>query len=111
MRVLILLLILPVIFMALPARAADSKTGTNADDESRPENAESQKVQSPSDHAERPKREAVKMSPAIRVSPLRPDEAKKMRRMAPSRADSPLLNMPAPKDMSPPQGGETPGGR
>ena len=111
MRVLILLLILPVIFMALPARAADSKIGANADDESRPENAESQKVQNPSDHAERPKREAVKMSPSIRVSPLRPDEAKKMRRMAPARADSPLLNMPAPKDMSSPQGGETPGGR
>ena len=111
MRVLILLLILPVIFMALPAHASEAKTGASVNDESRPENAESQKVQSPSDHAERPKREAVKMSPAIRVSPLRPDEAKKMRRMAPSRADSPLLNMPAPKDMSSPQGGETPGGR
>ena len=111
MRVLILLLILPVIFMALPARATEAKTGASVNNESRSENAESQQVQSLSGHAERPKREAVKMSPAIRVSPLRLDEAKKMRRMAPARADSPLLNMPAPKDMSSPQGGETPGGR
>jgi hypothetical protein len=105
MRVLKLLLILPVIFMPLPARAVDSKTGTSADDESRPESAEAQKVQSPTDRAERPKREAVKMSPTIRVSPLRPDESHKIRRVTPARADSPLLNMPAP------QGSETPGGR
>ena len=109
MHVLILLLILPVIFMALPARATDAKTGASAGDEAWPENAEPQKVQSPSDRVERPKREAVKMSPTIRVSPLRPDEAGKIRRMAPARGDSPLLNMPAPKDMSSPQGGETPG--
>ena len=109
MRFLILLLILPVIFMALPARATEAKTGASVNNESRPENAESQKVQSPSGHAGL-KRETVKMSPAIRVSPLNPDEAKKMRRMTPARADSPLLNMPAPKDMSPPPGGETPGG-
>jgi hypothetical protein len=111
MRVLILLLILPAIFMAPPGRAADAKTGASTADESRPENAESQKIQSPSDRAERPKREAVKMSPTIRVSPRRPDEVNKMRRMAPARADSPLLNMPAPKDISPPPGGETPAGR
>jgi hypothetical protein len=111
MRVLKLLLILPVIFMALPARAAEAKTGASVNDESRPENAESQKVQSPPDHAERPKRETVKMSPTIRVSPLRPDESSKKRRVVPARGDSPLLNMPAPKDMSSPQGGETPGGR
>ena len=112
MRVLILLLILPVIFMAPPGRAADVKTGASTADEARPEDADSQKVQSPPARAERPKREAVKMSPTVRVSPLRPDEAKKMRRMAPARADSPLLNMPAPKDMSPPPpGGETPAGR
>jgi hypothetical protein len=49
------------------------------------------------------------MSPTIRVSPLHPVEAGKMRRMAPARADSPLLNMPAPKDMTSPPGGETPG--
>jgi hypothetical protein len=108
MRVLKLLLILPAIFMALPAHANDVKTDDSAGDEARPENAEPQKVQSPSDRVERPEREAVKMSPTIRVSPLRPDEAGKMRRMAPARADSPLLNMPAPKDMSSPQGGETP---
>jgi hypothetical protein len=111
MRVLKLFLILPVIFMTLPARAADTKTGDSAADEARPEDAESQKVQSPSDRAERPKREAVKMSPTIRVSPLRPDESSKIRRVAPARGDSPLLNMPAPKDMSSPLGGETPGGR
>jgi hypothetical protein len=109
MRVLILLLILPVIFMVLPARAADAKA--SASDVVRPENAEPQKDQSSSGPAERPKREAVKMSPTIRVSPLRPDESGKMRRVAPARADSPLLNMPAPKDMSSPQGSETPGSR
>ena len=108
MRVLKLLLILPVIFMTLPAHATDATTGASAGDEARPENAEPQKVQSPPDRVERPKREAVKMSPTIRVSPLQPVEAGKMRRMAPARADSPLLNMPAPKDMSSPQGGETP---
>ena len=109
MRVLKLLLILPVMFMALPARATDAKTGASASDEARPENAEPQKVQSPSDRVERPKREAVKMSPTIHVSPLHPDESSKIRRVVPARADSPLLNMPAPKDMSSPQGGETPG--
>jgi hypothetical protein len=109
MRVLKLLLILPVMFMALPARATDAKTGASAGDEARPENAEPQKVQSPSDRVERPKREAVKMLPTIRVSPLQPVEAGKMRRMAPARGDSPLLNMPAPKDMSSPPGGETSG--
>jgi len=103
MRVFKLLLILPVIFMALPARAADAKA--SASDEARPENAEPQKDQSSSDPAERPKREAMKMSPTIRVSPPRPDVSGKMRRVAPARADSPLLNMPSP------QSGETPGGR
>ncbi len=77
MRVLKLLLILPVIFMTLPAHATDAKTGASAGDEARPENAEPQKVQSPSDRVERPKREAVKMSPTIRVSPLHPDESQK----------------------------------
>ena len=62
MRVLILLLILPVIFMAPPGRAADVKTGASTADEARPEDADSQKVQSPPARAERPKREAVKMS-------------------------------------------------
>ncbi len=111
MHVLKLLMILPVIFMVLPARATEAKTGVSVNDESRPENAESQKVQSPSDHAERPKPETVKMSPTIRVSPLRPDENSKKRRVVPARADSPLLNMPAPKDMLLPPGGETPSGR
>ncbi len=109
MRVLKLLLIFPVIFMPLPARAADAKA--SASDEARSENAELQKDQSSSDRAERPKREAVKMSPAIRVSTPRLDESGKIRRVAPMRADSPLLNVPAPKDMPSPQNGETPGGR
>jgi hypothetical protein len=109
MRTLKLFLILSVMFMALPARAADAKA--SASDEARPENVEPKIDKSSSDPAERPKREAVKMSPTIRVSPSRPDEAKKMRQMAPARTDLPLLNMPAPKDMSPPQGGETPGSR
>ncbi|MDO8597431.1 MAG: hypothetical protein Q7R45_12515 [Sulfuricaulis sp.] len=98
-----------MIFMALPARAADAKA--SASDEARLENVEPQKDQSSSDPAERPKREAVKMSPTIRVSTPRPDESGKMRRVAPARASSPLLNMPVPKDMPPPQGGEIPGGR
>jgi hypothetical protein len=104
MRVLKLLLILPVIFMALPARAADAKTGASTVDKARTENVEPQNDQSSSDPAERPKREAVKMSPTIRVSPPRPDESGKMRRVAPARADSPLLNVPLP------QGSEIPGG-
>jgi len=111
MQVLKLLLILPVMLMVQPARAADAKTGATAGDEARPENAERQKVQSPSGRVERPKQETVKMSPTIRVSPLRPDESSKMRRVVPARDDSPLLNMSAPKDTSPPPGGETPGGR
>ena len=111
MRVLKLLLILPMIFMALPARAGDAKTGVSAGDEVRPENTEPQKVKIPPDRAERPKRETVKMSPTIRMSPLRPDESGKIRRVAPARDDSPLLNMPAPKDIPSPRGGETPAGR
>ena len=111
MRVVKLLLILSMTSMALPTRAADAKTDASAGDEARPENAERQKVQSPSGRVERPKQETVKMSPTTRVSPLRPDENSKMRRVVPARGDSPLLNMPAPKDVSPPPGGETPGGR
>jgi hypothetical protein len=109
MRVLKLLVILPVIFMTLPARAADAKTGASAGDAARPEDAERQKVQSPADRAERPKQETVKMSPTVHVSPLPPDENSRIRRVVPARGDSPLLNMPAPKDMSSPQGGETSG--
>jgi len=102
MRTLKLLLILSVLFMSLPARAADKAVL---------ENTEAQKEESSPERAERPKREAVKMSPTIRVSPSRPDDNGKMRRVVPARGDSPLLNMPAPKDMSPPLGAETPDGR
>lgn len=97
MRVLKLLLILSVMFMTLPARA----TG-----EARPERVEPQKDQSPSDPAERPQRKAVKMSPGIRVSPLRPDESGRMRRVAPAGADSPLQDVPALKDVLPSDRGE-----
>jgi len=111
MRVLILLLILPVVFLASPVLAADAKTGFSAGDQARPENSEPPTTQSPSNRAERPTREAVKMSPTIRVSPLRPDEDGKMHRVAPARHGSPLLNMPTPIDMSSPRGGENPGTR
>jgi hypothetical protein len=104
MRVMKLLLILPVIFMALPARAADVKAGATAGDEARLEDTAPQKVQNPPARAERPKQNTVKISPTIRVSPPRPDESGKLRRVAPARADSPLLNVPLP------QGSETPGG-
>jgi len=109
MRVLMLLVILPVIFMASPVRAADSPRGASAGDEVRTENGELQTTQSPSDRVARPRREAVKLSPTVRVSPWRPDEGNEMRRVAPAHADSPLLNMPAPKDMSTPPGGDTRG--
>ena len=111
MRVLILLLILRLMFTALPASAADVKTGAAPGGDLRPENVEAQKDQRPPDRVERPEQETVKMSPTIRVSPLRPDDDGKMRRTAPARSQSPLVNMPSPKDMSSPQGKETPGGR
>ncbi len=102
MRVAKLLLILSVMFMILPARAADKAP---------PENAELQKDQSPSERAERPKREAVKMSPSIRQSPPRPDESGKMRRVAPPRNKSPLQDVPALKDPPPTPSGEAPENR
>lgn len=112
MRVVKLLLILPVIFMALPARAADAKSGASVGDEAQPEHAEQQTDEVPTDAAERPQREAVRMSPSIRKSPPRPDESGKMRRVAPPRADSPLQHVPALKDnMPPPRGGKAPADR
>ena len=85
MRTLKFLLILSVIFIALPVRAAEE-------------------VQS--ERAERPQREAVKLSPHARESAPRPDDSGKVKRVAPPRAESPLQNVPA--LMDPPPGTETP---
>lgn len=85
MRTLKFLLILSVMFIALPARAAE---------------------EAQSERAERPQREAVKLSPHARESAPRPDESGKVKRVAPPRAESPLQNVPA--LMDPPPGGETP---
>lgn len=85
MRTLKFLLILSVMFIALPARAAE---------------------EAQSERAERPQREAVKLSPHARESAPRPDESGKVKRVAPPRAESPLQNVPA--LMDPPPGAETP---
>lgn len=103
MRTLKLLLILSVICMILPARATDKAP---------PENTEPQKDQSPSERAERPKREAVKMSPSIRQSPPPTDANGKRRRVAPpARSESPLQNVPALRDPPPTPGVEAPAER
>lgn len=66
--------------VALPASAAD---------EAQPE------------RAERPQREAVKLSPQARESAPRPDESDQMKRVAPPRAESPLQHVPALMDPPP----------
>ena len=111
MRVLILFLIIPLMNPALSACAAEAGTGDGAGDEARPARVEVQPAQSQSERVARPARKAVKMSPTIRVVPRSQDQDGKMRRIAPPSGESPLLNMPAPKDMSSPQGNETPGSR
>jgi hypothetical protein len=58
------------------------------------------------ERAERPQREAVKLSPQARESAPRPDESDKMKRVAPPRAESPLQNVPA--LMDPPPGVKAP---
>jgi hypothetical protein len=73
------------VLVALPARAAD---------EAQPE------------RAERPPREAVKLSPQARESAPRPDESDQMKRVAPPRAESPLQHVPA--LMEPPPGVKAP---
>ena len=100
MRTLKLLLILSVMFIIVPARAADKAV---------PENTEAQGKESQPKRAERPKREAVKLSPHARKSAPRPDESGKVKRVAPPRAESPLQNVPA--LMDPPPGTETPAKR
>jgi len=72
--------------MAVPVRAADKAV---------PEYAEVQEQESPPERAERPQREAVKLSPHARESAPRPDESGNMKRVAPPRAESPLQNVPA----------------
>ncbi|MBI3569503.1 MAG: hypothetical protein HY082_00105 [Gammaproteobacteria bacterium] len=97
MRTLKLLLIFSVMFIAVPARAADKAAL---------ENTEPQEKESPPERAERPQREAVKLSPRARESAPRPDESGNMKREAPPRAESPLQNVPA--LMDPPPGGKAP---
>jgi len=80
MRILKLFLILSVMLIAVPARAAD---------EAQP------------GRAERPQREAVKLSPQARESAPRPDESDQMKRVAPPRAESPLQHVPALMDPPP----------
>ena len=84
MRALKLVMILSMMLIALPARAAE---------EAQPE------------RAERPQLEAVKLSPHARESAPRPDESGKVKRVAPPRAESPLQNVPA--LMDPPPGAES----
>lgn len=74
------LLILSVMFIAVPACAAD---------------------EAPPERAERPQRDAVKLSPQARESAPRPDESDKMKRVAPPRAESPLQHVPALMDPPP----------
>lgn len=56
--------------------------------------------------AERPQREAVKLSPHARESAPRPDESGNMKKVAPPRAESPLQHVPA--LMDPPPGVKAP---
>lgn len=93
MQILKPILIFSVLFMTLPVRA---------DEEARPENAAPQTDQDSSQPAERPEREAVKLSPSAHPLPPRPDESGKMRRVAPPRGESPLQDVPA--LMEPPSG-------
>jgi hypothetical protein len=88
MRILKLLLIFSVMFSTVSARAAE---------EAQPE------------RAERPQREAVKLSPQARESAPRPDESDRMKRVAPPRAESPLQHVPA--LMDPPPGVKPPENR
>jgi len=60
----------------------------------------------PEQPAERPQREAVKLSPQARESAPRPGESDQMKRVAPPRAESPLQHVPA--LMEPPPGVKAP---
>lgn len=97
MQTLKLLLMLTLMFMAMPAHAADAVQD---------ENVEIKKKETPPQRAERPQRKAVKLSPHARKSAPRPDESGLMKRAAPPRAESPLQNVPALID--PPPGVKAP---
>ena len=97
MRTLKLLLMFSMVFIALPARAADQAAR---------ENTEAQKKEESPQRVERPKRETVKLSPHARESAPRPDESGRVKRVAPPRAESPLQNVPA--LMDPPPGVKSP---
>jgi hypothetical protein len=62
--------------------------------------------EAPSEAAERPQREAIKLSPQARESAPRPEESDQMKRVAPPRAESPLQHVPA--LMDPPPGVKAP---
>ncbi|MHB1143096.1 MAG: hypothetical protein ACYC1T_15220 [Sulfuricaulis sp.] len=86
MRALKTLLVLSAMSVIVPALAAE---------------------EAPSEQrAERPQREAVKLSPHARESAPRPDESDQMKRVAPPRAESPLQHVPA--LMDPPPGVKAP---
>jgi len=85
-------------FIGLPAHAGN---------EARVESAETGKKEEPR-RAERPQREAVKLSPHARESAPRPDESGEMKRVAPPRAESPLQHVPALMDPPLPPAGQTP---
>jgi len=115
-----LLSILLTALIVMPVLAADAKNLAGANDAAPGQAVESQEDRSSPDAVKRPLRQAVKISPAVRTSPPRPDDSGKMRRVAPARAEAPLQNVPALKnlypaspqdaapDASPPQNGEAP---
>jgi len=86
MRTLILMAVLPVLFFSFPGRAAESTA---------PHAPEAQDETAQSKRADRPQREAVKLSPHARKSAPRPDESGVMKKEAPPPAESPLQNVPA----------------
>ena len=97
MRALKLLLMLFMMFAVFPVRAVDQAS---------PENTGTPESTDQSGRAERPRRDAIKLSPHARESAPRPDESDKMKRVAPPRAESPLQNVPA--LMEPPAGVKPP---
>ncbi|HEY5683234.1 MAG TPA: hypothetical protein VIR61_06110 [Sulfuricaulis sp.] len=99
MQTLKLLLMLLLVFMTVPAYAAEAE---------QVEKVETENKETPPGRAERPEREAVKLSPHARESAPRPDESGLMKREAPSRTESPLQHVPALMDPPPPPAGQAP---
>lgn len=97
MRALKILLVFSMLVVVLPVHAADKAA---------PEDTEAKKKQDQPKRAERPPREAVKLSPQARESAPRPDASDQMKRVAPPRAESPLQHVPA--LMDPPPGVKAP---